>query len=112
MRNRRREERSVFDTAGHLFSGGDAQRGAAGAAHASELRRQAVLVDAVMHRVASVVRDLPNDAALADWWGPARDRFLEAAERERAHLGRQIYRLDGVRIQLEHAALVAESASP
>jgi hypothetical protein len=79
---------------------------------ATDLRRQALLVDTLLQRVAGVIADLPSDAVLSGWWGPARERFLEAVERERADLGREVYRLDGVRTQLQHAASLAESGLP
>ena len=100
----------MFDTPGCLPFGSGS--GTAGVDQAIELRRQAVLVDDLLHRVANVVRELPGDAALVNWWGPARDGFHATLECERTQLGRAIYRLDSVRIQLEHAALLAESARP
>ena len=83
---------------------------------AAELRRQAVLVDDLAQRLEAVVRALPLDGALEGWWGPARDALQEAIDIERARLGREIGRLEGVRIQLQYAAdetaAVAASALP
>lgn len=117
MRSHRSGERRVFDSAGCLTPGGGATGGgeygaAAGLARAAELRRQARLVDDLLQRVATVVHDLPDDMALADWWGPARESFHGAVTSERGQLSRAVYRLDGVRLQLEHAALLVESGQP
>ncbi len=84
----------------------------AGVGRASELRRQAMLIDDLMRRLATVVRELPRETQLDGWWGPARDRFIQAVERERTQLGREIYRLDSLRVQLEYAALNADTAVP
>jgi hypothetical protein len=93
-------------------SPGSATAGVTGTPVAVDLRRQARLVDDLLRRVAMVIADLPSDAALGGWWGPAREGFLEAVERERGDLGREVYRLDGVRTQLEHAASLAEDGLP
>ncbi|WP_439564962.1 hypothetical protein [Microcella sp.] len=74
---------------------------------AGEFRRQAVLVDDLRLRLDDIVRALPSDDALAGWWGPARDALQGAIDLERARLGREAARLDGVRIQLQAAAAAA-----
>lgn len=76
----------------------------AGGDRAGELRRQAVLVDDLRLRLDDIVQALPRDDALASWWGPARDALQGAIDLERARLGREAERLDGVRIQLQFAA--------
>lgn len=70
----------------------------------AELRRHAVLIDDLAQRLEVVVRALPRIGAVEGWWGPARDALQRAIDLERARLGREIYRLEGVRIQLQHAA--------
>jgi hypothetical protein len=79
----------------------------AGGDAASELRRQAVLVDDLRHRLDDVVLALPRPEHIEHWWGPAREALQTAIDLERARLRREADRLEGVRIQLEHAALLA-----
>ena len=77
---------------------------ASGGDPVGELRRQARLVGDLGQRLEAVVRSLPRDEATAGWFGPARDALQYAVDRERARLGREVARLEGLRIQLEYAA--------
>jgi len=83
--------------------------GVPGRDQGGELRRQSVLVDDLRLRLDDIVRALPRDDALAGWWGPARDALQGAVDLERARLGREADRLDGLRIQLQFAAEQAEA---
>jgi hypothetical protein len=74
---------------------------------ASELQRQAGLVADLRHRLDDVVLALPRPEHIEHWWGPAREALQTAIDLERARLRREADRLEGVRIQLEHAALLA-----
>lgn len=71
---------------------------------AAELRRQSVLVDDLVHRVTAVLRLLPDERTVDDWWGPAREALQRSVDIERARLGREVWRLEGVRAQLDAAA--------
>jgi len=71
---------------------------------AAELRRQSVLVDDLVHRVTAVLRLLPDERTFDDWWGPARDALARTVDIERARLRREVWRLEGVRVQLDAAA--------
>lgn len=79
----------------------------AGPAAVAELQRQAVLVDDLARRLDAVVTALPRPEHVEGWWGPAREALQGAIDLERARLRREADRLEGVRIQLEHAALLA-----
>lgn len=76
----------------------------AGSDPAAELRRQSVLVDDLMHRLTAVLRLLPDERTFDDWWGPAREALQRSVDIERARLGREVWRLEGVRGQLDAAA--------
>ncbi len=76
---------------------------------AGELRRQAVLAADLRDRLDDVVRSLPRDAALAGWWGPARDALQGAVDLERARLAREVERLESVRMRLLFTAEEAAS---
>lgn len=106
MRRRRGEEDRVIDSAAACPPPGS------GADAAGDLRRQLVLVDDLSRRLETVVRALPREDATAGWWGPARGALQEAVNLERARLGREIDRLDSVRIQLGYAAEQAAAAAP
>lgn len=71
---------------------------------ATELRRQSVLVDDLMHRVTAILRLLPDNRTFDDWWGPAREALQRTVDIERARLEREVWRLEGVRVQLDAAA--------
>lgn len=81
-----------------------------------ELRRHAVLVDDLRHRLVAVVAQLPDNGAIDGWWGVARDALERAVGIERARLSRQVEQLYGVRAQLEveasNAAARGLGASP
>jgi hypothetical protein len=68
------------------------------------LRRQSVLVDDLMHRVTAVLRLLPDEGGFDGWWGPAREALQRSVEIERARLRREVWRLEGVRGQLDAEA--------
>jgi hypothetical protein len=76
----------------------------AGGDPAAELRRQSVLVDDLVHRLTAVLRVLPDERTFDDWWGPAREALQRSVDIERARLGREVWRLEGVRGQLDAAA--------
>jgi len=69
-----------------------------------ELRRQSVLVDDLRMRLESVVASLPREDSATGWFGAAREALQGEVDLERARLGREVARLDGLRIQLDHAA--------
>jgi hypothetical protein len=71
---------------------------------AAELHRQSVLVDDLIHRLTAVLRLLPDDRTFYDWWGPARDELQRSVDIGRARRGREVWRLEGVRAQLDVAA--------
>ncbi|MDO9589879.1 MAG: hypothetical protein Q7J04_01905 [Microcella sp.] len=77
--------------------------------HAEELRRQARVVDDLIERLGAVIRDLPWSSEVEGWRGPAADLFTAAVADQRAHLGREVYRLDSVRLQLRGAAAIADA---
>lgn len=89
------------------FGGAPGGGAGGGAAAAAELHRQAVLVADLQHRLDDVVLALPRPEHIEHWWGPAREALQTAIDLERARLRREADRLEGVRIQLEHAALLA-----
>lgn len=84
-----------------------AHGGAGARAAVAELQRQAVLVADLRQRLDDVVSALPRPESIEHWWGPAREALQSAIDLERARLRREADRLEGVRIQLEHAALLA-----
>lgn len=87
----------------------------AGGDPVGELHRQAALVADLGHRLESVVRALPRNDFASPWRGAGRDALQRTVDIERARLSREVSRLEGVRIQLDHeaqqAAIVAASVT-
>lgn len=74
------------------------------------LRRDAATVHRLARDLEEAVAQLPHAGTAFDWWGPAREAVQGALDIERERLGREVWRLDGVVIQLRYEAEVTESA--
>ncbi len=67
---------------------------------AETLQRQIVLLHGLARDLEDAMALLPRAREVADWWGPAREAVQSVFDAERARLEREIWRLDGVVIQL------------
>ena len=76
---------------------------------AAELRRQARVVDDLIERLGAIVNGLPAPSDQHYWRGPAANLFMAAIAEQRERLGREVWRLDSVRMHLLGSAATAEA---
>ncbi len=76
---------------------------------AAELRRQARMVDELIERLGSVVNGLPVHSDHEHWRGPAANVFMAVIAEQHERLGREVQRLDTVRMHLLGSAAVADA---